>query len=385
MAVHDGGTADTGPATDAAADGAAPTAERTSNFAVGTRRIEMTSGAGRVLPVQLWYPAVDEAGAEARAGHSIEQFEPAGARRELLTRLIADAREDCPNLTMHAAIDAAPYPRSAPLPLLVYSHHFNGSRFSMFSIAEALAREGIVVAAPDHVNGSLFERKDVLTDSAYQFTREFLQTRAADLGRLLDVLLEPQAEVVPAGLRGRLDAQRIGAVGHSLGGITVGLFSVNDTRVRASLYLAIVPSASPLRLAFGLPDPTQFRTVALYLSAQEDAVVAGGGGVAELAANYEDQPLPAFWIDVRNAGHFSFADDCGLVPEFDEGCGTGQRVTNGQSFSYLPAERAREIAARYSAAFFAVQFLGAPSTRLTEPSPPDLITVKQHGARDAGP
>ena len=384
-AAHDAGLTDTGPTTTVAIDGAAPSAERSTDFAVGTRRIEITSGAGRVLPVQLWYPAVDGAAAEAEAGHAIEEFEAKGARRDLLAKLVQDARKDCPNLTMHAAIEATPYAHSAPFPLLVYSHHFNGSRFSMFSIAEALAREGMVVAAPDHVNGSLFERKDALSDAASQFNREFLQTRAADLRRLLDVLLDTQAELVPAGLRGRLDAQRVGALGHSLGGITVGVFSVSDTRVRASLYLAIVPSPALLRLPFGLPDPKQFRTPALYLTAQEDATVDGQGGPAELATNYEGQPLPAFWIDVRDAGHFSFADDCGLVPEFDEGCGTGRRVTNGESFTYLPAKRAQEIAARYSTAFFAVQFLGAPATRLTEPSPPELITVKQRGASAPGP
>ncbi|MDB4972548.1 MAG: uncharacterized protein JWN48_889 [Myxococcaceae bacterium] len=383
-AAHDASRTDNGLATDAALDGAAPPIERSTGFAVGTRRIELMGNSGRVLPVQLWYPAADVAAAEAETGHSIDEFEAPGARRALLHKLVEDAREDCPNLTMHAAIDAAAYARSAPFPLLVSSHHFNGSRFSMFTIAEALARKGMVVAAPDHVNGSLFERKDVLTDSATQFSAAFLQTRVGDLRRLLDVLLDAKAEVVPADLRGHLDAERVGALGHSMGGITVGIFSVEDTRVRASLYHAIIPSPANLRGLFGLPSPTQFRTPALYLSAQEDGAVEAMGGSAELAANYEDQPPPAFWIDVRDAGHFSFADDCGLVPEFDEGCGTGQRVTNGESFTYLGPEQAREIAADYSAAFFAMQFLRAPVADLTEPRPPSLITVKQHGG-DAGP
>ena len=44
--------------------------ERTADFAVGTRRIEIVGAAGRVLSVQFWYFAVDTAVEEAQAGHS---------------------------------------------------------------------------------------------------------------------------------------------------------------------------------------------------------------------------------------------------------------------------------------------------------------------------
>jgi hypothetical protein len=127
---------------DASTGDAAAQPERSADFAVGTRRIEVSTDGGRLLPVQLWYPALDTASAEAATGHAFEEFEVPGARRELLKKLFAAAPSGCPNPTMHAAIDAKPYPRSAPFPVLVYSHHFDGTRFSMFSIAEALARAG---------------------------------------------------------------------------------------------------------------------------------------------------------------------------------------------------------------------------------------------------
>jgi predicted dienelactone hydrolase len=268
--------------------------ERSRDFAVGTRRIEIATDGGRVLPVQLWYPALDQAAAEADAGHGIEEFEAPGPRRELLQGLIPDARKACPTLIMHAALDAAPYPRSAPFPLLVYSHHFNGSRFSMFSIAEGLAREGMVVAAPDHVGGSLFERQGGANDALSQFNNEFLQTRAADLRRVLDVLLTPSSALVPIALRGRFDPARVGALGHSLGGFTVGVFSVNDTRVRASAYLAMIPSPALAMLLLDLPKVEQLRTPALYLTAHEDSVVQTLGGEQELSANFNGQPPAAY-------------------------------------------------------------------------------------------
>lgn len=373
-------------ASDAASDAQldAAQSERTSDFAVGTRRIEIRSDGGRSLPVQLWYPAVDSARAEAMTGHTIEDFEQ-GARRQQLTGLITDARAGCPNLTMHAALDAAPYPRSQKFPLVVYSHHFNGSRFSMFTIAEAVARRGIVVVAPDHVNGSLFERRNPLSDSLTQFNEEFLQTRANDLKRLVDVLLDDNAELVPVGLRGRIDPAQVGAAGHSLGAVTMGVYCVKDTRVKSTVYLSMAPYFEEGTLLANLAPPATFRTQALYLAANEDHTIAGTGGMQVVVQNYETQPPPAWLINVGDVGHFSFADDCALVPEFDECCGTGERVADGAMFPYLEPRRAVEIAARYTSAFFAAQLQGASVEELERAEPQDVVMIRKRGAKSATP
>jgi Platelet-activating factor acetylhydrolase, isoform II len=358
--------------------------ERTSDFAVGTRRIEIGSDGGRTLPIQIWYPAVDGARAEAMTGHSIEAFEQ-GARREQLTRLIEDARPDCPNLTMHAALDAQPYPRSQKFPLVVYSHHFNGSRFSMFTIAEALARRGIVVVAPDHVNGSLFERRDPLTDALTQFNTAFLRTRVQDLTRAVDVMLDDKSERVPAGLRGRIDPAQVGAAGHSLGVLTLGIYSVEDTRVKSSVYLSMTPYFELGTLLADLAPPATYRTQALYLAAIEDGTIAGSGGMQAVTQCYETQPPAAWMITVADVGHFSFADDCALVPEFDECCGMGERIADGAPFRYAEPKRALEIAARYTSAFFAAQLQGASVDELERPDPADQVMIRKRGAKAATP
>jgi predicted dienelactone hydrolase len=366
------------------ADAAPSTAEHTSDFAVGTLRVEIGADGGRTLPVQIWYPARESARAEAEQGHSIEDFEK-DARRELLTGLIKDARKGCPNLTMHAALDAEPYAQSTLFPLVVYSHHFSGSRFSMFSVAESLAQKGIVVAAPDHVNGSLFERTDELTDSLNQLNDAFLQTRANDLKRVVDVMLDAQAGVIPQGIRGRIDATRVGAAGHSLGGITVGVFSVNDPRVKASAYLAIAPYFELGTLLLTVPKPETFRTPGLYVMASEDAVVASSGGKEQLVANFTGQAPAAWLVELHDAGHFSFADDCALVPEFDACCGTGERVADGMEFTYVEPKLARDVAGRYSALFFAAQLQGADPADLAEAVPSGSVVVQQHPATRPSP
>jgi dipeptidyl aminopeptidase/acylaminoacyl peptidase len=62
---------------------------------------------------------------------------------------------------------------------------------------------------------------------------------------VLDTLLDPRARVVPSGLRGRIDRTRVGAYGHSFGGLTTGLLVEQDARVRAGVAIA-VPIAIPL-------------------------------------------------------------------------------------------------------------------------------------------
>src|SRR5262245_60764589 len=45
------------------------------DFAVGTARADVDVSPRRRLPLQIWYPAVESARAEANAGRPIEEFE----------------------------------------------------------------------------------------------------------------------------------------------------------------------------------------------------------------------------------------------------------------------------------------------------------------------
>ncbi len=383
------------PPSDQPSDARAPDAElasnpgpgRTGDFAVGTVRIELAAGRDRRLPVQLWYPAVDEARDEASRGHAVEEFEPEGVRREQLSMLVQAAPEGCANRTMHAALAPAPYAQRAPFPLIASSHHLSGSRFATFTIAEQLARSGFVVAAPDHVGGTIFERTgDLLSDTLSQANAEFFQTRAQDIERVLDALLDVQEDTIPEGIRGRIDPERVGILGHSLGGMSIGITDANDQRVKAAAFLAISPTSELNTLAFDLPEISRFRVPALYMIAEEDAVMVASGGREAIVSNFEDQSPAAWLVAVRDTGHMSFADDCGLAPEFGDGCGTGTRSSDwAEEFTFLDPATAREIAGRYTAAFFASQLLGASSAGLVEASPPELVSVRQRPARTSDP
>jgi len=138
--------------------------------------------APRPLRVTLWYPAAADARMEVL---------PAG-----------------PFALEPLAPGAAPATSPARLPLLLLSHGTGGSALSMSWLARSLAAQGYLVAGVDHHGNTGAE-------PAYRL-EAFLAwwDRPRDLGVVLDRLLaDPQWGP-------RIDAQRIGVVGFSLGGYT---------------------------------------------------------------------------------------------------------------------------------------------------------------------
>jgi dienelactone hydrolase len=372
------------PATDA---GAPPPDARVAEYVVGTTRIEFPARDGRVLPVQLWYPAAESARAEASAGHPVSEFEPPGPRRALLERLLAAAPEGCANRRMHAAFDAPVNGAAAPYVLLTYSHHLEGMRIAQFSVAEALAKQGMIVAAPDHSSMTLFDRTDDLQTAdllgtVLRFQLDALALRAADIEDVISKLLDRDAAVIPAGIRGKLDPARVGAFGHSMGSMTTGVVAARDKRVKAAAYMSF-PPATLLTLLNLLEQPQieSFRVPALFMLNQEDAPLSGVGGIEALREQYEAHAPLAYLVEVRDTGHWSFADDCALIPDFADGCGRGTRTTEPyEEFSFLPNAQARQSAARYVTAFFASQFLGQPAAAFGAEAPAAHEIVKSHPA-----
>lgn len=91
-------------------------------------------------------------------------------------------------------------------PLILLSHGYGGSFRNLSWLAAALAREGYVVAAPDHPGTTMLDR------DAEKAKR--LWERPRDLARVIDALLADQH------LAGSIAKNRIASIGHSLGGWT---------------------------------------------------------------------------------------------------------------------------------------------------------------------
>lgn len=357
------GDSDTGDAIDYTAPGP---------YVVGNTRFTLPAGE-RSLLVEVWYPADAAAAADAAKGHPIAEFVPAGADRTAFEGLLAalsPAGTIGTRLQTRSALDAAPA-AGGPWPLLVFSHCHSCTRFSTFSIAEHLASHGFIVAAPDHAGNTLFNE---LAGDTAEIGEAFLLVRRGDLGAVLDAMLDPRAAAVPAPLRGLADPARVGAFGHSFGAATVGRLAQEDPRVRASMPIA-TPIENPFFPGNKLAD---IHVPLLSLLAEEDNSI-GALGNNLIASNFKIANPPIRLVRIRDAGHWSFSDICGVIDGFAPGCGEGERQTvPGEPFTYLDITVARGIARAYALAFFDRYLRDAPDAAayLDAPDPADVVSVE---------
>jgi dienelactone hydrolase len=312
-------------------------------YPVGNLTISvMNASQGRMLDVEIWYPANTTV-----SGQSILDFSVNEGERDALQQLLADVPQNCTRRETNSSASPEPIASPAKLPLVVFSHCYECTRYSLFSLAERLASHGIAFAAPDHAMNTLF-------DSGAMINVEFLATRASDISAVLDELLIDNSQALPVSLQGRFDATKIGVAGHSYGAVTAGKVLQDDDRFKAGLIIA-APVESPV-----LPGVIveQIAEPMLFMLAQEDNSI-GLLGNAVMRQNYDVAPSPAWKIEIADAGHWSFSDIARIVPAFDAGCGDGERQSMpGELFTYIDNILAREITAAYGVRFFAAQLLG---------------------------
>ncbi|MBA3546033.1 MAG: dienelactone hydrolase family protein [Nannocystis sp.] len=357
------GDSDTGEAIDYTAPGP---------HVVANTRFVLPAGE-RALQVEVWYPADAAAAAGAAKGHPIAEFVAEGADRVAFEDLLAKlspAGQIGTRLQTSSAFDG-PLAAGGPWPLLVFSHCHSCTRFSSFSIAEHLASHGFVVAAPDHAGNTLF---DELAGNSAALGEDFLKIRRADLGAVLDAMLDPQSPVVPASLRGQSDPARVGAFGHSFGAATVGRLAQEDPRMRAAM-----PIAAPIENPFFPGNKvTDIHVPLLSILAEEDNSI-GALGNNLIAQNFKSANPPIRLVRVRDAGHWNFSDICGLTEALAPGCGEGVRQTAAnEAFTYLDIDIGRGIARAYAVAFFDRYLRDAPDAAayLDAPDPADVVTVE---------
>jgi predicted dienelactone hydrolase len=147
---------------------------------------------GRLLGVDLWYPAVDGSGAE----RSVYDLIP-GASFSAATAL------------------HDPPARAGQYPLIVFSHGRTGMRFSYSMLCEALASRGAIVVSSDHPG-------DGLTDwmlGAHADDRTNEVNRVADAHLLIHALVHGH-DAIGVDVLNAVDHDRIAIAGHSYGAYT---------------------------------------------------------------------------------------------------------------------------------------------------------------------
>jgi predicted dienelactone hydrolase len=172
---------------------------------------------GRTAPVAVWYPA-------ARA---LDQ--PFAYNNQAKGT---------------AYLDVEPEQKGAPYPLIVFSHGMGGCGYQSLYFVENLARAGYVVASMDHkdaamcvmegkpritagrIVGATLKSGGELNSTVMLLFRDAISDfdfsyRPRDISALIDFVLKLN-QTDPA-LKGLVNPQKIGASGHSLGGLTTFL------------------------------------------------------------------------------------------------------------------------------------------------------------------
>ena len=307
-----------------------PDASRFGSFHAGVRLLEFRPAGARnwrgaaegVLHCTVWYPA------ELSVPETLQEFAPAGLP---------------PLFHAGSAASSAPLAHTAgKLPLVVLSHGLGGSADQFGWLAPALARRGYLVLGVNHPGNNTLE----------PYTAEgalLWGERAQDVSDAIDGLLADST------FGSHVAADRIGAVGYSLGSETVlalagaqvdqqrffdyclqhrdaptcGIPSVSNARTPEELLAAVRASSAEallheneshrdarIRAVFAMAPPLgeaysadsfAYVNVPVTLVAGAADTLAPPSSNAERFANW----LPGAKIAVlQGAGHFTFLDTC---------------------------------------------------------------------------
>ena len=192
-------------------------------------------------------------------------------------------------------------------PVLIFSHGFHGCATQSVFLMEAFADAGFVVFAPNHrdatCNGGSghwlerpeqpFQKPDAWSDANYR-------DRADDITAVVDALKTDERYAA------RIDLDRLGLVGHSLGGYTVlGLGGAwpSWTLPGVKAVLALSPYTNPYiskATLGGVVVPVMYQGGTRDVGITPSVAKAGGA--------YELTPAPKYFVEFDGAGHFAWTD-----------------------------------------------------------------------------
>jgi len=213
------------------------------------------------------------------------------------------------SLTSSMALDA-PVAACARYPLVVFSHGFGGCGVQSAFFTEELARAGYIVVAPDHndalckvdqpLRGNFLRRGKERFVTPGKWTDATYRDRADDIRLALDEILR-DPRFGPS-----IDASRIGAAGHSLGGYTIlGLSgaraSWKDDRIKAALVMS--PYLTPYLTAGTLPS---VHIPLMYVGGTGDFTITPR--VRRSGGAYDVSNSPKYWVEFAGVYHLDFSN-----------------------------------------------------------------------------
>lgn len=274
------------------------------------------SGTHRTLLAWIWYPARSPQQSQQTSRYLPEPWRRAVEHHAgvLLSKVLT---RDLSRVRTHSVDDAEVSPQERMYPVVLLRAGLAAQTATYTSLAEDLASHGYVVVGFDAPyrtivsvlpDGTVIERTP--ENDADRFSglqQEQVATRlvrewSADMNSAVDQLERLNASDSTSRFYRRLDMQRIGVMGHSLGGATALEFCHEDARCKAGIDIDGAPLGSVIAEGVGKP----FMFLLCDHSGEPDA--------PEVQARIDTiyNRLPAgqrVMLTIKGANHFGFSDD----------------------------------------------------------------------------
>jgi dienelactone hydrolase len=341
-------------------------------------------GTTRELLVWIWYPAAPRQPSQALDDYLPAPWRTALERQSsaLLTQFLT---RDLSRVRAHSIRDAEVSPQQHSYPVVFIRAGLAALTTDYTTLAEDLASHGYMVVGFDapyrsfvvvFPDGRVIARApqnnaDLLGGSQQeQLANKLAQAWSADMGFALDQLERLNTSDPSGRFLGRLDIQRVGVFGHSLGGATALQFCHDDSRCKAGIDVDGAPLGSVV--ADGVTQPFMF-----LLSDHKGESDAGEPeAIRQAGANihsiYDRLPNDRrLMIMIRGAGHYGFSDDGAMLKS-----PLVMRVLRTVGVVRLDGRRQVALTAHYISTFFDVYLKGAPASQLkSQPEYPEIEYV----------
>jgi pimeloyl-ACP methyl ester carboxylesterase len=236
--VRDGGPFPSGSSQAVSAAGKIELLKPTGPFPIGTRiyewvdssRLEQAikkSGEFRQLVVQVWYPVKNAYQPTAPYVPRLEAYRQVWEPKdvEVARRVLTHAHLDEKSLS------------GRRIPVVLFSHGWQGTRTEYTSIAEDLASHGFAVFGIDHPymgrialpNGQVTEP----TEDQFENQAEIRNYYGQDIKFVIDQIVKLSVGDTDDTFTGKLEVSRIGAIGHSSGFVAAATACMTDRRIAA--------------------------------------------------------------------------------------------------------------------------------------------------------
>ncbi len=338
-------------------------------------------GSKREILAWIWYPA-----APRQPSQTVDDYLP-GPWRTALQRQVGPMvsqllTRDLSKVRTHSVRDAEVSPRHHSYPILLMRAGLAKLTADYTALAEDLASHGYVVVGFDVPHRSIIavlpdgrviarapqNNADLVSGPQQeQLANKLVRAWSGDMGFALDQLERLNTSDPSGKFLGRLDLQRVGVFGHSLGGATALQFCHDDPRCKAGIDVGGAPLGSVIREGVNQP----------FMFLLSDHRGESDAEVRQVEANIRSicDRLPSSrksQVVIQGANHFGFSDDGAMLKS-----PLVMRVLRTLGIVRLDGRRQIELTAHSISTFFDVHLKGAPASELkSRPGYPEIQYIR---------